>query len=130
MDSPAVVSFEAEWSRCRPWLMKALARGGEPQTHDIDDVLAEVLTGDAQFWPGLNAAFVTQVHDFPRYRALHSWIAGGDLGEIVEDMLPEIEAWGRGRGCTRFTVIGRKGWLRVLAKYGYRPCWHACGKDD
>lgn len=116
-----------EWARCRPWIEAALeyALG----THTIEDVWALVLAGQAHFWPGRNAAVVTEFHPFPRLKALHFWLCGGDLTELTQEMRPAIEAWGALNGCTRFTTAGREGWQRVMARHGYQPHWHICAKD-
>lgn len=113
------VSFEAEWARCSPWLEAALARGGD--THTLADVKAQVCDPEARtrFWAGRGAALVTRIEDHPRYRAVHGWLAGGDMDEIVGSLIPLAEAWGRAQGCARATVLGRDGWRRKLAGGGY-----------
>lgn len=116
-----------EWLRCRPWIEAANAHG--LGTHTIDDILEEIVEGEAHFWPGKACAVVTCFQITPRIKGLHFWLCGGDLTELVEDMRPKIEAWGAAQGCTRFTTAGRKGWLRVMEKYGYAPAWHSSAKD-
>ena len=77
--------------------------------------------GEAQLWPGNRAAMVTLVEDEPRERRLLIWLAGGDLGELVNRLRPAAEAWARGQGCRRALIIGRAGWERALAPEGYAP---------
>lgn len=113
--------FEAEWARCAPWLEAALGYDGG--FHALDDVRAAVGAGNAQFWPGRGSAVVTQIWDFPRLKALHYWLAAGELTEIVEAMQPAIDAWGRSMGCEKAIICGRPGWKKPLAAHGYEPLW-------
>lgn len=109
MESPSQA-----WSRCEPWIAAALAR--EPgETRSIADVRAEVEAGKAWFMPGPNAAAVLRVT-----KRAHVWLAGGSLAEIV-NRLPETERWAVNQGCERLSLVGRKGWNRVLAPYGFEP---------
>lgn len=118
------MSFEEEWRRCGPWLAAALehARG----SHTLDDVRAMVETGQARFWAGGRAAMVTEIHDYPRLRALHFWLAGGDLAELRDVLRPMAENWAKARGCTRATIAGRRGWARAL---GYQEIATLCAKE-
>lgn len=81
---------------------------------------AKIAAGEAVFWPGERSAIVTEFIDYPRHKALHFWLSGGDMDELVERMQPIIEAWGRALGCTHSGVAGREGWKRVLNAKGYR----------
>ncbi|WP_374576122.1 hypothetical protein [Phenylobacterium sp.] len=118
------MSFENEWARCSHWIAAALehARGA----YALEDVLEIVRLGDARFWAGRQAAMVTEIHEYPRVRALHFWLAGGDLAELRDHLRPMAEAWGRAQGCTRATIIGRKGWARAL---GYQEVATVCAKE-
>lgn len=115
-----------EWERCSPWLGAALERDG---THNLDDVLAMVLADDAQFWPGERSAVITEILTLPKVRALHVWLAGGDMDELIENMLPVIEDFARRAGCDRFSVAGRHGWERVLKNKGFEPAWRVVAKE-
>lgn len=116
-----------EWERCRDWLQAAVERDGGH--YDLDDVLKEVAHGNAHFWPGRNCAGVTQFWMFPKAKALNYWLAGGDLKELVEEMLPCIENWARLQGCNKIIVSGREGWGRVLRPLGYHMAWVSHSKD-
>lgn len=107
------------WTRCRPWIAGAVRRFGEGS---VEDAEREIAAGRAWFVPGQKAAAVVQFTTDANF-----WLAGGDLGEILERM-PGVEAWARDLGCDRMTLIGRKGWERVLAPVGYRPI-HMLAKD-
>ncbi|WP_269715752.1 hypothetical protein [Caulobacter sp. NIBR2454] len=118
---------EAAWERCKPLIAAALEHGYG--THTIDDVLAQIVRGDAVFWPGERSAIVTMFHDNPQGRSLHFWLAGGDMEEIANEMRPCIELWGKSEGCTRATIAGRPGWIRALRDVGYGAPMSVCMKE-
>lgn len=103
----------------RRYLTDALEYGGN--THTLEDVAAKIASGDAQFWPGVEAFIITEIVDFPLRRECHVWLAGGNLAEI-EAMVVPLEAWARSVGCTHATLTGRRGWARTfLARTGWAP---------
>ena len=80
----------------------------------------EVKNETAQYWPGKSSVIITVIQDVPRFRALHIWLAGGNLAEL-EAMMQEIEVFARAVGADRITFDGRLGWLRSPAvPYGFR----------
>src|SRR6266550_9294016 len=86
-------------------------------THDFEHLWNRISSGQALFWEGEQAAFVTEVYQSPTgLRSHHMWLAGGDVDEIVS-MVPELEQWGREHGCHRQTGSGRRGWLRKFTGY-------------
>lgn len=103
-----------EYQRARPWLLKALAFEGDPE----DELIAKLRAGQAQLWLGERSAMVTDVTASPKGRALHVWLAGGALDELLS-MIPGVFAWARTMGCCEVTIEGRSGWARVLKPYGF-----------
>jgi hypothetical protein len=103
------------WEAARKFILPALKLDKERGEADL---MADFARGHAQLWSGHRAAFVTQID--PEEKALHCWLAGGDLTELLA-MIPGLEAFGRGWGCTSATVSveGRQGWIRVLKPHGY-----------
>lgn len=97
-------------------------------THTFDDVVDMVRTNRAQFWTNRDSCAVTEVLQFPQKKVLHCFLAGGNMGDIVE-MMPWAGQWGAMMGCTGFTIAGRKGWLRVLSRHGWRPTLHVMEID-
>lgn len=87
-----------------------MARGDR---RPLSDVLEAIESGQAHLWPGERSAAVCE-----RVTTYHVWLAGGDLREL-QAMERAAEAWARGNGCDRMSIIGRKGWARALA--GYEP---------
>lgn len=116
--TPAEQALPDMSDRSRRWLAAALEYAGE--THRFRDLLVGVGHGLYQYWPGDISAVLTELVTYPTGRVeCNIFLAGGDLDELVEEMLPEIEAWARRKGCTGITVSGRKGWARVLKDHGY-----------
>lgn len=105
-------------SRSREYIASALVHAGE--THSADDVLDMIAAGHATLWPGPASVIVTEVIDHPKARLLHFFIAAGDRSEI-DRMTPIILEWGRGLGCTKATLIGRRGWSRSLPGWRVSP---------
>lgn len=106
-----------EWARCRPWITAALK--STPQLETIDDIELKIADGQYQFWAGKNAAAVTEVREYPEARVINLLHAGGDMGSLVNELLPVLYKFGADVGCTRLMILGRKGWERVLKTEGY-----------
>jgi hypothetical protein len=118
-------AFEAEWTRCAPWIGAALEYSGG--SHDLEDVKAAVERGEARLWGWPNSAVVTELQNWPRGRFLLIWLAGGALDELRDVMLPQVEDYGREQGCDRVYVIGRSGWAKALP--GYRQVAVSVAKE-
>jgi hypothetical protein len=73
----------------------------------------------AQVWYSDNAAIVTEIKEYPKARVIEGLIAAGDLGEIVNILIPKAEDWGRSIGCTLAMIQSRPGWARQLKSHGY-----------
>jgi hypothetical protein len=106
-----------QFDRCWPHLEPALAIYAET---DRAGLLAQILSGRAQLWPGERSAVVTQCLLKDYGPTIHTWLAGGTLDELL-GMRPGIEAFGRAMGCMWATGEGRKGWARVFRQAGYEP---------
>jgi hypothetical protein len=44
----------------------------------------------------------------------------GDIGELLDELEPQMCAFARAQGCTLIMGTGRKGWERVTRQRGYR----------
>ena len=109
--------LDAELERCRPWIEAALDRGGN--THEFEDIVYAVKTGAMQFWPADDACAITEIIVYPRKRAFHVFLAGGNMDTIV-DMDESAVYYAKVNGCTIMSIAGRKGWQRVLSDKGYK----------
>lgn len=115
------------WARVGPLLEPALAHAG--WSYGLSEVRRAIEAGDAQLWGGARSAVVTVIEDQPRERRLLFWLAGGELDEIVQQLIPAAERWGRDRGCRRAIIVGRPGWERALKPKGYAPIARLIAKD-
>lgn len=103
-----------EWEAARDWLLPTLEHCHG--THNEDDVIARVITGEYKLWRFEKCAVVTMFIQYPRLKALNVFMAGGDL-EDLKTKQPEIERWAREQGCTRIVSGGREGWIRAFPDY-------------
>jgi hypothetical protein len=99
-------------------LAKALEYGGP--THRISDVVELLKTGKAQLWERGDGCIITEIHDFPLFKAAHYWLIFGELKDCLS-LEHEINPWAVEQGCTMLTACGRKGWGRVAAPTGWKP---------
>lgn len=105
-----------DMDQIRKWIADALEYSGG--THTVDDVIDGIVSGHMQLWPAPRGCAVTEIVSYPRKKVLHVFLAAGEMDQIV-DMLESAKDWGRQQGCDAFTIAGRKGWKRVLAKHGF-----------
>lgn len=108
-------AIRAQFARCRDWIEAALAVDAEATA---DELLAQLVAGKAQLWPGERACVITQCALTPDGPTLHVWCGGGELSEMAS-LRPGIEAWGRSMGCIWITGESRKAWDRLLKPFGY-----------
>lgn len=79
------------------------------------EILDHLTGGTAHLWIGHNCAGVTEVTDD---NWLHIWEAGGEMQGLLE-LLGSVEEFARSAGCKGVELSGRKGWSRVLNKFGF-----------
>lgn len=108
-------AIRAQFDRCRAWLEPAITIDNETTP---DALLADLIAGRAQLWPGAASCIVTQCVLAPHGPSIHGWLGGGDLADLVS-LTPGIEAFGRAMGCEWATIEGRRGWARVYGPFGY-----------
>lgn len=109
-------ALASQFARLAPLIAEAVALGAETTT---EAVLADVLSGRAQLWPGEGSFLITQcVQADDGTRAIHAWLGGGILSELAE-LRPGVEAFGRAMGAQFATIDGRPGWERFYRRAGY-----------
>ena len=66
----------------------------------------------------VEAAFVTEVCDYPQMRTMRWVLAGGNnLEEWLSPLTEKVENWAKRNKCQRLEIVGRKGWTKVLRDY-------------
>jgi len=101
---------------CKVDIEKALEYANK--SHSFDDIVDMVVTGAVHYYALENSFVIMEVHNFPNHSNYHTFLAGGDMTEILD-----VNDWmldnARALGCKYVTVTGRKGWERQLKKYGW-----------
>ena len=100
----------------RELIEMALARAGG--THTYEDVLQSISVGEMFFWPASKSCLVTEIVQYPRLRALHVFLAAGDLDEI-KGMESSLIDFATSLKCSALSMSGRKGWTRALKEIGW-----------
>lgn len=83
-------------------------------SHTFEDIRDMVASGRLQFWPGKDSVIITEILEYPRYKVLHFFLAGGGSLAELQRMTPLVEEWGRTQGCKKASLVGRKGWERTF----------------
>lgn len=66
-------------------------------------------------------AGVTAIVHHPQYNVCVIRLLSTDVGTGLETITTKtIERWAKVNGCKRLEMYGRKGWLKVLNKYGWK----------
>jgi hypothetical protein len=108
----------------------AFAEALDPRLYNIEH-LDRILTERwAAFFCSENAAIVAGIKTFPTgAQALDIVIATGPQAELVNELYPDVEAWGRERGCTIAIIESRPGWAKVMKRHGYETFQVSIAKD-
>lgn len=113
------------WGPAKALLDQAVKRG----KNEWPEVIASLMQGTAQLWLTVTdrpiAAMVTR-RDGP---TLEVWLAGGAVLSGSVPFLERAIAAAKADGATDGRIIGRKGWSRVLAPYGWREAGDMLVKD-
>lgn len=105
------------WDAVAAQLESALEYDDQHRT--ISEIRQGFMAGEYELFSTGKSALLVRTHDVATSRVLDLFLAGGDLCEIVEDLVPQAEIFGRVSGCTFATIGGRRGWLRALRRHGY-----------
>lgn len=116
LSNPALV----KWSRVEPWLAAALVH--DRRGLAIADVRRAYLEGRYLLLDGIESAALMESLPLDGGAMLHVFLAGGRMAELIDVMLPRVEAIARHTGHRGVVVMGRPGWSRVLAPHGYQYC--------
>tara|TARA_R110000744_G_scaffold46911_5_gene103555 strand:- start:26067 stop:26486 length:420 start_codon:yes stop_codon:yes gene_type:complete len=69
-------------------------------------------------------AVVTEIVNYPQFKTLLLLLLGGEDPASTDDQLEEVlTKFAKHEGCSNMQISGRKGWLRRLAKYGYKESY-------
>jgi hypothetical protein len=116
VETGATHPLAEQWAKWRPRFAEAMDLAFDT----MDGLEKMVFQGRLQFWPGREAAIVTEVYTYAGgEKVIQAKWAAGDMKEIVE-LSAGIEAFGRAQGCSTALIEGRSGWARHLKALGYQ----------
>jgi len=99
--------------------IEAALRHGE-HSHSFDDIVRGVLTGQLHFYPLTDTSFaIMERQEYPNLSVYHCFLAGGDLADLVAAQGMISDNGGK-LGCTKLTMMGRRGFARALPAHGWR----------
>lgn len=108
----------SQWARFRPLFAEAMGEGG---FWNIEDLEQKIAHKRAFFFPGRDAALVSQIETYPGgEKVMQVLWAAGDVAEILS-MAPGVESIARMMGCSSMLIEGQKAWERLLKPQGYEP---------
>lgn len=128
------------WNEIEPCITKALkhSRGEWTST----EIMREVMRDPSNFhiWDIKNSndetvAFSSsRINHYNRYKALHIITLGNTEGnpssfEEYKEIVSKVEDKAKEAGLQRLEFTGRKGWLKVLNKLGYKPQYVTMDKE-
>jgi hypothetical protein len=98
-----------------------------------NDVMEVLMWGAARLFiatddTGILGFAAMEVVEYPNRRVANVFLAGGShgfLGVAVNDMLPELQRWGKDQNAEAFSIIGRPGWIKALKSKGFNALVHA-----
>lgn len=97
-------------------------------THLFEDVVGAVRDGRMQMWANGSTVAITEVIVYPRKKVLHVFLGAGKRNELFE-MIESAWAWGQTMGCSSMTLAGRKGWMKLMGKHGFKPTLYVMEKN-
>lgn len=108
------------WQERYADIRDSLAEGIDTRFYQIEYVDWLLNTGRAGIFFSDNAAIVVEIRTFPTgTQAVSGLVAAGSKQEIVEQLIPQAEAWGKANGCEIALIESRAGWEREMKKHGY-----------
>lgn len=105
----SIEDFERAW----PYLEPAVLRARQYSKEAVRNVIE---TGQARLWMLPNSVAVSMLRTFPSGRkSFGFWLAGGELGELVDLAHGEALQSALTDQCNEMRVLcGRRGWVRAL----------------
>jgi len=108
------------WQKRYGGFREAFAQALDPRLYGIDHLDRMLLERRAAVFFSDNGAIVAGVRTYPTGTlVLEIVIAAGPRTELIEQLYPQVEAWGRDRGCVLALIESRPGWARAMKRHGY-----------
>lgn len=112
---------ERVWPGVRTYIYRAIAKA---DLIGFAPVEAAILDGSALLWVAYDGervwgAAATQIIQTEHRRVLHIMAASGNL-KTGQQLIGEIEKYGRDAGCVASRITGRLGWAKALPDYKHK----------
>jgi len=131
---------EVTWPYVKHFIKKPLDRGMNER--DIDDIYLSLLHNQMQLWvlaseeeEGMLGACITQLIQYPKYRALSLPLVGTKPHTIskwyeytMDDNSP-LMPWGKEQGAVRLECYVRDGWLKYTKKFNFKKYYTTIVKE-
>ena len=97
-------------------------------------LLFDLMNNDEILWLAMDRAEVigfttSSVVQYDDVKLLQVRLLAGDrFDEWIDDMHERLERFARDNGCDGMELIGRRGWVRKLARFGWREAFVTCEK--
>ncbi|MED5549876.1 MAG: hypothetical protein VX529_11015 [Pseudomonadota bacterium] len=114
-------------ARAAELIQSAINQSKEGYT--LEEVLTEIVEGRSVLLTSENALLVAKLYGRHGRITAHGWLGAGSLTELIDEIMPQAEAWARRQGASRMTVDGRRGWARALRDSGFEEESVTVGKD-
>lgn len=96
------------------------------KSREKTDLLAGLVSRELQAWAIYEknrpvAGIVTRLWRVGTSGELHCriWLVGGSrMSEWASDFIPKLSDWARAEGCSEINGSGRRGWARIVARFG------------
>ena len=131
---PVPVDYlETQWQYIEPILNKAVCLS--PRKIDNKDVYEASKQGAYLVWTvqdegEIIAVITTRMVFYPKGYALALDFVGGDkMKDWIELVLSTLEAHARHNKCVSLEAFGRKGWEKILNKFGCKAAYTTFKKD-
>ena len=113
------------WDRVKRWLDQAYGKNDIPLP---ETTLSDLMSGHKQLWVAyarppehqILCAVLTRLSKMRSGLYCEIVAAAGQGAERWVGLISQIEDWARLEGCTKVTITGRPGWMRLLADRQYR----------
>jgi hypothetical protein len=107
------VTSQERYAHFRPAFAEAL----DPRLYNIEHLDRILQERWATIFFSANGAIVAGIKTFPTgARALEIVIATGPQAELVDELYPQVETWGRQHGCSIAIIESRPGWAKVMKR--------------
>lgn len=109
------------WGQVEGFIQGALDTS--PSGITTDRILQDIENTDRQLWiirdREIKAAFVTHINEFYGEAVGTIAFAGGSDAVDWIEIVDPVADWLKSQGVKRMTIVGRKGWERLLKPYGF-----------